>query len=101
MHGPSREVFLGTPRHLIIDAYMPLQVKQQRTFSQPGRHDINAAFLVEHNTLLARTRLNGTMYSGPDRAYKAVVNLDTFTVRLSIGLSPRRPAMHALTLPRM
>ena len=56
------------------------QLKQHRTFSQRGKHDVDTAFVVERNTLMARTRLNGAIYSGPDRAYKAVVNLDTVTV---------------------
>ena len=82
---------------LILNASLPSdpQVKHLRTLSQPGRHDIDTALVLEHNTLLARTRLNGALYSGPDRAYKAVVNLDTVTVCLCTGMSSRGLAVQA------
>ena len=65
-----------------------LQVKQQRTFSQPGRNDFATSLVLDHNTLLARTRLTGSVYGGPDRAYKAVVHLDSLTVRLPVTCCP-------------
>ena len=58
-----------------------LQVKQQRTFSQAGRHDVATSLVLDHDTLKARTRLTGSIHSGPDSAYKAVVHLDSLTVR--------------------
>ncbi len=57
-------------------------MKQQRTFSRPGRDDIATSLVLDHNTLLARTRLTAAVHGGPDRAYKAVVHLDSLTVRL-------------------
>ena len=65
-----------------------LQVKQQRIFSQPGRDDVATLLVLDHNTLLARTRLTAAVHGGPDRAYKAVVHLDSLTVRLLASHCP-------------
>ena len=40
------------------------------------------ALTLDHNTLLARTRMSCALHSGPDRAYKTVVHHDTVTVSL-------------------
>ena len=56
-------------------------MRQQRIFRRRGRHDITTSLLVDHSTVPRETRLTGAVYSGPGRAYKAVVHLDGLRVR--------------------
>ena len=77
-----------SPTRLTPGNAQHVQVTQQRTFSQPGRDDVATSLVLDHNTLLARTRLTGAIYGGPDRAYKAVVHLDSLTVRLQVSRCP-------------
>jgi len=58
-----------------------VQVQQLHTFRKRGRHDITTGLVLNYDTVQARTRLTGSIHSGPGRAYKAVVDLDSLAVR--------------------
>ncbi len=56
-------------------------MKQQHIFRQRGSHDVAAGLVMSYNTIQARTQLTGAIHSGPGRAYKTVVHLDSLKVR--------------------